>query len=240
MSGIKIWDAIPVTEVNDNIKIPCQTSLDSTEPNNISIGDINKNINSKIESINKKNAEQDSEIAAIKAKDVAQDSKLTELDKEINEYNISAITGKQYASLQDAIAELNTYLKDGKAVGLKCTFVKTSTNKAETWMYQGGSFVNVESWSNEPPGGYMRALFEATKGTSNGVKYNENTGFYELNELTDITEYEMRKIYNESKLSDDTEGNIGFGIRNRRRTLITNNNDGGYTGGLDVHYMFYG
>lgn len=42
-------------------------------------------------------------------------------------------------------------------------------------------------------GGYMRTLYEAE-----GAKFNEATGYYELNGLTDITEEQMALIYNES------------------------------------------
>lgn len=46
-----------------------------------------------------------------------------------------------------------------------------------------------------------KVIYDTTSGTlrdlyiSAGAKYNERTGFYELNGLTDITEEEMRKIY---------------------------------------------
>lgn len=46
-----------------------------------------------------------------------------------------------------------------------------------------------------------KVIYDTTSGTlrdlyiSAGAKYNEATGFYELNGLTDITEEEMRKIY---------------------------------------------
>ena len=74
-------------------------------------------------------------------------TKISEGFSEVNEYNISAITGTTYADLQGAINALNTYLKDGKSVGLKCTFVNTDSKKPETWIYQGGSFVATNSWS---------------------------------------------------------------------------------------------
>lgn len=48
----------------------------------------------------------------------------------------------------------------------------------------------VNNPTNAPKGGYNRALFEAA-----GAVYNEETGFYELNGLTDITEDEMCNIY---------------------------------------------
>ena len=45
-----------------------------------------------------------------------------------------------------------------------------------------------------PKGGYNRTLYESA-----GAVYNEKTGFYELNGLTDITEKEMAIIYSQSK-----------------------------------------
>lgn len=45
-----------------------------------------------------------------------------------------------------------------------------------------------------PKGGYNRALYEAA-----GAVYNEETGFYELNGLTDITEEEIVRIYQKSR-----------------------------------------
>ena len=50
------------------------------------------------------------------------------------------------------------------------------------------TLANIETTSKV---GTLRDLY-----ISAGAKYNETTGFYELNGLTDITEEEMRKIYN--------------------------------------------
>lgn len=53
----------------------------------------------------------------------------------------------------------------------------------------------TNSPTNTPKGGYNRALFEAA-----GAVYNEETGFYELNGLTDITKEEMTDIYENGRL----------------------------------------
>ena len=49
----------------------------------------------------------------------------------------------------------------------------------------------------EPVGGYSRRLYE-----SYGAVYNEETGFYELNGFTDITEEEMWNIYRYLNFND--------------------------------------
>ena len=50
---------------------------------------------------------------------------------------------------------------------------------------------------SEPAGGYNRQLYE-----SYGAVYNEETGFYELNGFTDITEEEMWNIYRYFNFND--------------------------------------
>lgn len=64
---------------------------------------------------------------------------------------------------------------------------------------------------------------------SAGAKYNEATGFYELNGLTDITEEEMRVIWQE-----DLSGWYLNGRTNLTRNISTRGNAGGYNGGIDI------
>lgn len=117
--------------------------------------------------------------------------KIDKVEKEINEYNISSIKGAEYANLQSAVNALNTYLTDDlKKAGVKVTFVSSVHHKAETWMYQGGGFVSVASWTNEPLGGYQRALFEA-----DGATLNEKDGYWYLNGVK-LTEDEMALVHN--------------------------------------------
>lgn len=64
---------------------------------------------------------------------------------------------------------------------------------------------------------------------SAGAKYNETTGFYELNGLTDITEEEMRVIWQE-----DLSGWYLNGRTNLTRNIEARGNAGGYNGGIDI------
>lgn len=70
---------------------------------------------------------------------------------------------------------------------------------------------------------------------SAGAKYNEATGFYELNGLTDITEEEMRIIWQE-----DLSGWYLKGRTNLTRNIDTRGNAGGYNGGIDICNMCSG
>lgn len=64
---------------------------------------------------------------------------------------------------------------------------------------------------------------------SAGAKYNETTGFYELNGLTDITEEEMRTIWQE-----DLSGWYRKGRTNLTRNIAYKGIDGGYSGGQKI------
>lgn len=70
---------------------------------------------------------------------------------------------------------------------------------------------------------------------SAGAKYNEATGFYELNGLTDITEEEMRVIWQE-----DLSGWYLKGRTNLTRNIDRRGDAGGYNGGIDICNMCSG
>lgn len=80
-----------------------------------------------------------------------------------------------------------------------------------------------------------KVIYDTTSGTlrdlyiSAGAKYNEATGFYEFNGLTDITEEEMRVIWQE-----DLSGRYLNGRTNLTRNIGTRSNAGGYNSGIDI------
>lgn len=80
------------------------------------------------------------------------------------------------------------------------------------------TLANIEANSKV---GTLRDLY-----ISAGAKYNEATGFYELNGLTDITEEEMRTIWQE-----DLSGWYRKGRTNLTRNIAYKGTDGGYSGG---------
>lgn len=76
-------------------------------------------------------------------------------------------------------------------------------------------------WRKDSP---LRDLY-----ISAGAKYNKQTGFYELNGLTDITEEEMGVIWQE-----DLSGWYQKGRTNLTRNISVKGNTGGYNGGIDI------
>lgn len=85
-----------------------------------------------------------------------------------------------------------------------------------------------------------KVIYDTTSGTlrdlyiSAGAKYNEQTGYYELNGLTDITEEQMRVIWQE-----DLSGWYLKGRTNLTRNIEAKGNSGGYNSGIDITNICY-
>lgn len=80
---------------------------------------------------------------------------------------------------------------------------------------------NIYDYASKMNSGTLRDLY-----ISAGAKYNEATGHYELNGLTDITEEEMRTIWQE-----DLSGWYRKGRTNLTRNIAYKGTDGGYSNG---------
>lgn len=100
------------------------------------------------------------------------------------------------------------------------------------WFYKGKLYeVTVNTALTRVPED-PKVIYDTTSGTlrdlyiSAGAKYNERTGFYELNGLTDITEEQMRTIWQE-----DLSGWYRKGRTNLTRNIAYKGIDGGYSGG---------
>lgn len=83
---------------------------------------------------------------------------------------------------------------------------------------------DIYDYASKMNSGTLRDLY-----VSAGAKYNEATGYYELNGLTDITEEEMRVIWQE-----DLSGWYQKGRTNLTRNISVKGNTGGYNGGIDI------
>lgn len=83
---------------------------------------------------------------------------------------------------------------------------------------------DIYDYASKMNSGTLRDLY-----ISAGAKYNEATGFYELNGLTDITEEQMRVIYKDSKSWTPSGWMLMPGSKMRTNLPITG---GDYTGGI--------
>lgn len=89
---------------------------------------------------------------------------------------------------------------------------------------------DIYNYASKMNSGTLRDLY-----ISAGAVYNEATGYYELNGLTDITEEEMRVIWQE-----DLSGWYLNGRTNLTRNISTRGSSGGYNGGIDTCSMCAG
>lgn len=109
----------------------------------------------------------------------------------VNEERINAVTGTANTALtnskenQDSVRNAQVTANEAKASVEGLTIV---TKRIEVSVSQLQELINT--CDKKLSSGTLRDLY-----ISAGAKYNEATGFYELNGLTDITEEQMRKIY---------------------------------------------
>lgn len=131
----------------------------------------------------------------------------------------------EHKSLQEVLTDLDT----------RCP---TAVEDGKTYGWKDGKWVELTA----PAGGYNRALYEAA-----GAVFNEETGFYELNDITDIREQEMCDIYvnTNSYYASSYDNSFRFAYFSGIRTNIcdrskqTYNTANGTNRGTDLNYFCY-
>lgn len=121
-------------------------------------------------------------------------------------YGYKSLYGAEPPKIGDIII-MPTKTSEILARGVVVDAVETDNTYITRWFY-GGKLYEAEvtkDFTSIPK--YGKVIYDTTSGTlrdlyiSAGAKYNEATGFYELNGLTDITEEQMRVIYNETNVN---------------------------------------
>ena len=117
-----------------------------------------------------------------------------------NTYGYKSLYGAEPPRIGDIIV-MPTKTSENAARGVVVDAVETDNTYITRWFY-GGKLYEAEvtkDFTSIPK--YGKVIYDTTSGTlrdlyiSAGAVYNEATGFYELNGLTDITEEQMRVIY---------------------------------------------
>lgn len=115
-------------------------------------------------------------------------------------YGYKSAYGAESPKVGDIIA-MPTKPSENIARGIVVDAVETDNTYITRWFY-GGKLYEAEvtkDFTSIPK--YGKVIYDTTSGTlrdlyiSAGAVYNEATGYYELNGLTDITEEQMRIIY---------------------------------------------
>lgn len=148
-----------------------------------------------------------------------------------NTYGYKSLYGAEPPKVGDIII-MPTKPSEEIARGIVVDAVETDNTYITRWFY-GGKLYEAEvtkDFTSIPK--YGKVIYDTTSGTlrdlyiSAGAKYNERTGYYELNGLTDITEEQMRTIWQE-----DLSGWYRKGRTNLTRNIAYKGNDGGYSDG---------
>lgn len=149
-------------------------------------------------------------------------------------YGYKSISGAEPPKVGDIIF-MPTTTSENFSKGVVVDTAETNNTYITRWFY-GGKLYEAEvtkDFTSIPK--YGKVIYDTTSGTlrdlyiSAGAVYNERTGFYELNGLTDITEEEMRTIWQE-----DLSGWYQKGRTNLTRNISVKGNTGGYNGGIDI------
>ncbi len=115
-------------------------------------------------------------------------------------YGYKSISGAEPPKVGDIIF-MPTTTSESFSKGVVVDTAETNNTYITRWFY-GGKLYEAEvtkDFTSIPK--YGKVIYDTNSGTlrdlyiSAGAKYNEATGYYELNGLTDITEKEMRNIY---------------------------------------------
>lgn len=140
------------------------------------------------------------------------------------------------SGLTEQLPEVGDLIEtEGDFVPVCEVFLDSDDVQHTRWFYKGKLYeVTVNTALTCVPED-PKVIYDTTSGTlrdlyiSAGAKYNERTGFYELNGLTDITEEEMRVIWQE-----DLSGWYLKGRTNLTRNISTRVDAGGYNSGIDI------
>nr|DAR07292.1 MAG TPA: MAEBL protein [Caudoviricetes sp.] len=143
----------------------------------------------------------------------------------VTEFN--RLKSESETATQNATEQANYAKEQGDNVAGTVNEIKTAQDELTT------SINNLTTVLNTQQGN--RALYVAA-----GAVYNEKTGFYELNGLTDITEEQMRTIYIQTHhVTRQTSFAASLANTNSIRTNYPLEVFGGYRH-IDVHAMFAG
>lgn len=143
----------------------------------------------------------------------------------VTEFN--RLKSESETATQNATEQANYAKEQGDNVAGTVNEIKTAQDELTT------SINNLTTVLNTQQGN--RALYVAA-----GAVYNEKTGFYELNGLTDITEEQMRTIYIQTHhVTRQTSFAASLANTNSIRTNYSLEVFGGYRH-IDVHAMFAG
>lgn len=136
--------------------------------------------NTRVEKENERQTAENTRDTNEQSRKEAETNRVTAEEGRVTEFN--RLKSESETATQNATEQANYAKEQGDNVAGTVNEIKTAQDELTT------SINNLTTVLNTQQGN--RALYVAA-----GAVYNQNTGFYELNGLTDITEEQMREIY---------------------------------------------
>ena len=178
--------------------------------------------NSRVEKENARQTAETTRDTNEQSRKQAEASRVTAEQGRVTEFN--RLKTESETATTNATTQANYAKSQGDSVAGTVNEIKTAQDELTT------SINNLTTVLNTSQGN--RALYVAA-----GAVYNEQTGFYELNGLTDITEEQMRVIYGCRYFNLPEEATNLFSGFTGRTNFPFKSNPGGWVGTLVCNYM---
>lgn len=176
----------------------------------------------RVENENARKLEEGKRDTAEKGRVDAETKRVAAEETRVTEFN--RLKSESETATQNATTQANYAKEQGDNVAGTVEEIKTAQGGLETSVNDLTTVINTQQGN--------RALYVAA-----GAKYNETTGFYELNGLTDITENQMRVIYNAHHFNLVYDARELFSNFAGRTNFPFKSNPGGWIGLVNCDYM---
>lgn len=219
-------------ELNEETRETAETSRASAEDNRVKAEQSRveaessrvKAENTRVEKENERQTAENTRDTNEQSRKESETNRVKAEEGRVTEFN--RLKAESETATSNATEQANYAKQQGDNVAGTVEEIKTAQDELTTSINDLTTILNTQQGN--------RALYVAA-----GAVYNQNTGFYELNGLTDITEEQMRNIYvYTSGAINQNNLNGKFSNIPIRTNLPFKANSGGYFGDANIGAMF--
>lgn len=178
--------------------------------------------NTRVEKENERQTAENTRNTNEQSRKEAETNRVTAEEGRVTEFN--RLKSESETATLNATTQANYAKEQGDNVAGTVEEIKTAQDELTTSINDLTTVLNTQQGN--------RALYVAA-----GAVYNQNTGFYELNGLTDITEEEMKVIYVQTHVMDKLQSFRGIFVDTKFRTNLGFNRSTMQTNGRQ--FQFY-
>lgn len=217
-------------ELNEETRETAETSRASAEDNRVKAEQSRveaessrvKAENTRVEKENERQTAENTRDTNEQSRKESETNRVKAEQGRVTEFN--RLKSESETATQNATTQANYAKEQGDNVAGTVEEIKTAQDELTTSINDLTTILNTQQGN--------RALYVAA-----GAVYNQNTGFYELNGLTDITEEEMKVIYVQTHVMDKLQSFRGIFVDTKFRTNLGFNRSTMQTNGRQ--FQFY-